>query len=431
MRHVYMLRAGRVARALCGLVVLAGVLAPCPPAWAEGAFSLASLLRELELRSPVLRARRAAIQAAAERPVQARALEDPMLMAELWQVPLHPHEVPLMFTLRQPLAWPGKLRARAEALEPEVAEARAALASAVRLLRLEAAYAYHDYRLAVRALAVQREHRLVLQTVVDAVEVRYRVGRAELAALLQARQALAELDSALLDLERQRDAAQTTINTLLDRPADHPLGEPTSVPVPRPLPALATLTELALAHRPELAMIEAALARARGKQRAAGAERAPDLAVWTAYMAMPRAGEHRLTVGVQTSLPSFSLSRSNAAMREAAADVAMQEALLAQARARVRGEVRQAVLGLQTARRHIDLHRNTLIPLAEQALQAAQASYGTGRTDMVLLLAAARTLIGHRLDHERFVAEYGQRLAELEAAIGTSLPAAEASQVQP
>lgn len=408
-----------------GGALCAALLRPAPVAAAPAPLTLEALLAQLERRSPALQGRQAELRAARERPAQARAFEDPMLMAELWQVPVGRPELPLMITLRQPIPWPGKLRARAAAAEPQIARAAAEVRATARELRLEAARAYHDYRLAVRSQEVLQQSRQLLLTLVQSIDVRYRVGRAELAELLKAREELASLDNELLDVESQRDLAQVAINRLLDLPADAPLGPPATAPSPGPLPPLGPLTTEALRLRPEVQAARAAEAQAQAQRRAARSERAPDLAVWAGYMTTLRgASEQTFTVGVQSSIPSFSLQRSGAAAREMAARAEAEQAALRSAEARIRGEVREALLRLETAARHIRLHDESLLPLSEQAVQAAQASYQSGRVSLVLLLDAARALLAHRLDHERFLSDYGQRLAELEAAVGGPLPAA-------
>lgn len=416
-------RAGPSVHILPPILFWAGLLL-CGPARAEGPapLTLDALLSELARRSPELQVRRAEIRAAQERPAQARAFSDPEISAELWQVPTGLGQVPLMFTLRQPIPWPGKLRARAASMEPEIARARAESGSAGRGLRLEAARAYYDYRLAIRSIEVLGQNRQLLSTVVDSVDIRYRVGRAELAELLKVQQELATLATTLIDLERQRELAATVINTLLALPADHPIGEPVTVPVVRPLPSPEALTALALGRRPEIQAVRASLIQAQARVREARKERAPDLAAWAGYMTMLRGGENTFTLGVQTTIPSFSLVRSNAAAREALAGTGARQAALSQAEARVRGDVREALLRLDTAQRHIRLSVETLIPLSERTVEAAQASYQSGRTSIVLLLDAIRALIDQRVQYEQFLAEYGQRLAEVEAAVGGPLP---------
>lgn len=343
-------------RMVCLFPFLCGVLCSSPVR-AEPPLLLPDLLDAVERRSPQLLSAQAQARAAAERPAQARAFEDPMLMVELWQVPLDLGQVPVMVTLRQPIPWPGKLAARAAALQPEAARARSLARATARELRLQAARAYYDYRLAFRAIAVLRESQELLRAIADSVDARYRVGRAELAELLRAKADLATLDNTVLDFERQRELAAGAINVLLGEPAERPLGPPGSAPEPAEAgPGLSALTERALRQRPELQAARMAIQAARARLREAHAGRAPDLAAWAGFMAMTRGGEHTFTLGLQSSIPSFSRARTSAAAREAQAQAAAEEAALRQAEARVRGEVRAASLQLETARRHLELH---------------------------------------------------------------------------
>jgi outer membrane protein TolC len=71
------------------------------------------------------------------------------------------------------------------------------------------------------------------------------------------------------------------------------------------------------------------------------------------------------------------------------------------------------------------LHAQSLLPLAERSLRAAQAGYQSGRVQLSLLLETARRLFEHQLDFERYQAELGGRLAELEAESGLPLLTAE------
>lgn len=408
------------------IALVGAALLICSSARAEvhpgSTLTLDGLLAEVEKQNPELASKRAEVRAADERPAQARAFEDPMLMVELWQVPVDRSHVPLMFTLRQPIPWPGKLRARAAAMEPERQVARSSADSTGRTLRLDATRGYYGYRLAIRSEAVMRETQRLLAVIVTSVNARYRVGRADLSELLKAQEALASLENELLDVARERDLAVAGLNTLLARSPREPLGAPITEPVVRPLPEETALTARALAARPELRTIQAQIAQAQARARAARVDRAPDLAVWGSFMAMLRGGaDHTFSVGVQTSLPSWSLSRSGAAEREARAQAIAEQERLRQLEAQIRGEVHAAHLRAETAVRHTRLHAESLLPLSERAVRAAQAGYQAGRVELVLLLDTARTLAMHHLEYERYVAEYGQRLAELEAAVGGPL----------
>jgi outer membrane protein TolC len=385
---------------------------------AAAPLTLGALLAEVEAQNPRLQALRAQVRAAGERPAQVATLDDPTLMVELWQVPWDVASVPLMFTLRQPLPWPGKLRARAAVLAPEAARARAEVGVTAAELRLQACRSYYAYWLAVRADQVLRQLRELLGGTVAAVAARYRTGRAELVELLRAQEAVVNLDNQLLDTERERELAVTALNTLRGAEPPTRLGLPVSAPTVRPLPEVTALWARALAQRPELLAVQAAAAQARARGLAAQKERAPDLAVWTSLMKDLRGTQDTFTVGVQASIPSFSLARYGAAGREARAQGQAAQSELQAVQQQIRGEVQQAVLRLLTTGRHLALHSGSLIPLSEQAARAAEAGFQSGRVSLAQLLETARMLSEHHLEYERYLAEYGQRWAELEAATG-------------
>jgi outer membrane protein TolC len=206
------------APAAASEAALAGAPAPSQPA--PPPLTLPALLDQVMAHSPELQARQADVRAAAERPAPVRSLEDPMLMIELWQVPLNTAHIPLMFTLRQPITWPGKLAARAAVLAHDRPRAEADVGRSRRDLRLAATRGYFDYRLAVRSQEVLRAARALTTSFIAAVDVRYRVGRADLTELLVAQETQAALDNVLLDSERERDLAAAALNVLLSQPVD-------------------------------------------------------------------------------------------------------------------------------------------------------------------------------------------------------------------
>lgn len=405
------------------------------PTAAEAApLRLSTLLAEVLAHSPELQARQADIRAASERPAQVRTPDDPMLMVELWQVPVGAAHIPLMFSLRQPLPWFGKLSARAAVLAHDRRRAEADRATSEKLLRLSTMRGYFDYRLAVRSLEVLTAARALTVALVAAVEVRYRVGRAELAELLTAQESLATIDNLLLDAGRERDLAQAGLNVLRSQPADAQLGAPLTPTPSLALPALADLLRRALRDRPELLAIDHQIAQANARSLAAAQERAPDFALSFSYMATLHSGaavEHNFTAGLQSSLPTFSLSRAAAQGREA---VAQRQALLAQRRGleqEIAGQLQAVRLRADTAARHMRFHAQNLLPLSERALRAAQAGYQSGRIPLSLLLETARRLFEHQLEFERYQTEFGQRLAELEAESGEPLVSAQADESVP
>lgn len=384
--------------------------------------SLQTLLSEVARRSPVLLARQAAERAARTHVRQAAAFDDPMLMVELWQTPTTVDRLPLMVTLRQPIVWPGKLRARASVARFDEQRAQAETALQRQSLLLQAHRSYFLLLLAHRSLTVQSQNQQLMQVVVSSVDGRYRVGRAEMAELLDAQESLHSQQTILYELQRQREQAEGEILALLGESSQRPLGVPSSTPEPAPLPSLDSLIAEALASRPELALSHANRSQAKAKGVAARSEQAPDLAVYGSFMAPLRGDmERTFTVGIQTSVPTFSLLKSGAAEREAIAEEQQLQHEQSQLSATITSEVRSAHLRCATALRHLTLHQQDLIPLSERAMQAARAGYQSGRVPLLLLLSATQRLLDQRLAYERYLAEYGLRRAELDFSVGKGL----------
>jgi outer membrane protein TolC len=85
-------------------------------------------------------------------------------------------------------------------------------------------------------------------------------------------------------------------------------------------------------------------------------------------------------------------------------------------------DVEMALFEFQDAGRKINLYRDTLIPKAAQALQAAQIAYAATKVGFQDYLDAQRVLLEFQLSYERSLADRTQRMAELEMLVGKRLP---------
>ncbi len=67
------------------------------------------------------------------------------------------------------------------------------------------------------------------------------------------------------------------------------------------------------------------------------------------------------------------------------------------------------------------LYRTTVVPQAEQSVEAARAGYRTGRTSFLDLIEADRALREFQLAYWRALVDRETRLAELAQVLGTEL----------
>ena len=87
--------------------------------------------------------------------------------------------------------------------------------------------------------------------------------------------------------------------------------------------------------------------------------------------------------------------------------------------------------GVETAKHSIALHRYTLRPQAQQALESRDRDYQAAQValnpdligvDFLNLLDAQRTLLKFRLEEQRALRDHRQHMAQLEQAVGKALP---------
>src|SRR5438105_4444657 len=113
--HVWLLSLARGKTMLAVLLSLA-LAAPAP-------LRLADLLREARDKNPDLAAATARLRAARSAISPAGALDDPMLMVQLWNAPADFSTIPVMVQLAQNIPLGGKRGARADAAGADAAMA--------------------------------------------------------------------------------------------------------------------------------------------------------------------------------------------------------------------------------------------------------------------------------------------------------------------
>lgn len=403
--------------------LIALALAAPPP------LRLADLLREAHEKNPDLRSAQARAKAAASSVSPAGALDDPMLMVQLWNTPVDFSTVPVMVQLSQNIPLGGKRGARADAARADAAMAEVDLLSKQREIDQMVAQAYFDLFLAERTQEIDDELEAILKVLLQVSESRVATGKGEQVELLRAQGALVQLHSDRETAVDHQRSAWARLAALVDRDPSAPDAKTTN-PAIIELPPLDALRERALRERPELAGTQSAIAGAEAQIRLAKAARIPDLGVFAAEMHAfrnPMGVSDFLFAGLQINLPIFSGSKNEPRISSAQAQlIAAQEALHA-LRNRIASEVSENYAHVLAEAHQVDLHHQ-LIPITRQAVESAESSYAAGRTDFTMVIDSARELRMHEMDLAMHLAGYEQRLADLQRAVGADLGLAQAAE---
>src|SRR3954465_7664215 len=213
---------------------------------------LSALLQEAREKNPDLLAAAAQSRASKASISPAAALDDPMLMLQLWNAPVDFSTVPVMIQLSQNLPLGGKRSARTDLARAEAAMVDADLLQRQREIETQVAAAYFDLFLADRTREIDDELQAVLQVILLTSEARVSTGKAEQVELLRAQGALVQLRSERETAIDHRRSSWARLSALLDRDPAAPPGTTTRPGVLGTLPDVAALTQRALGGRPEL-----------------------------------------------------------------------------------------------------------------------------------------------------------------------------------
>ena len=131
----------------------------------------------------------------------------------------------------------------------------------------------------------------------------------------------------------------------------------------------------------------------------------------------------RPEVGMDINLP-IRYARRSAAVCEAENRVAQRRPSIRTGSDQVHYEVQAGLDRATQSGRVVHFYEEKILPAAQRSLDSALANYTSGKLDFLRLLDAERQLYAQREMYYQSIAEYHQRLAELDRAVGGSLPTA-------
>jgi outer membrane protein TolC len=129
-------------------------------------------------------------------------------------------------------------------------------------------------------------------------------------------------------------------------------------------------------------------------------------------------------IGMNVNVPIYREKR-RAAVREARARLTQQQAALEAEINEISFEVEQAYRGVIEEQQSLQIYRERLLPAAEQSIESARSSYLVGKLDFLRLVESQRRLLELQESYYAAMAQYHQRLTELERTVGAPPPLAQ------
>lgn len=388
--------------------------------------------------------------AKAARISQATALPDPMLMTKTLPTPVRMAEGDNYFTLgfNQKLLVPGKLdRAGKVALE----ETRMAIADWENVrLRVIADVKRAWFRIYIidRSMVILRENQELMRRLVDTARGQVVAGKRTQDDVLRAQVELANLDARLIELRRQRIAAEAMLNNLLNRKPTTPIVSPEPFDIREVHATLSSMLAKATEVNPELQRIQKQMDRDREAVDLAQLAYWPDFTLGFEWMLMesrdafvppinPQTGQRpKVSQMSEDGSDNWAIffgfniplwhDRIEGGIREAKRRLSASTHAHTSARNLLYFRVEEALANVEAHRSLAELFDSTIIPQARQAYEIARAGYQVGQSDFQYVIDNWQKWLDFTIQYHRALGELERGVADLEQAVGQSLEEMEA-----
>src|SRR5436309_12065001 len=394
---------------------------------ASSRFSLGEVTRAVLENNPAIKEAESRWQAAIHRVRQANAWDDPRIAGESRVrrfVDIPPNafmDQTLAIEQLIPITGKNLVRGRIAGAEAFSAfeEARRTQLDVI----AKARGAYFQLANAYDQLDINSKNLTSLKQIADISRSRYETGLESAANVLVAETDYSKLQEARRDLERNLSDAQSQLNTLMNRDAFAPIGSPVAATVNHARLSVNRLQAIMLAQRPEVQMARAKIDGEKSKVQLARRAWIPDPALMVKGQRYNDAAEavSELDAGLSFTIPWVNPGKYAAGVREARANLTAAEQGLEREQKEASRLLRDQLAKIETFHHHVELFRDKLVPQAQQAFEATQLSYESGKTTFLDWISAQRNLRDIEAMARDQLEHYQMAVVELEAVIGAEI----------
>lgn len=328
----------------------------------------------------------------------------------------------------QMIPWLGRLDAEAKEAYFEAAAAQT-MAQGERLRTVaEVRTNWFKLYLLQKQLEFIAANREQLAPLIEVTNARIAGGTAQPGDVLMATLELSELERERLEAEQELVAATAELNRLVGRDARTPIKPPAKIDSELPDWSHDLLRELAFENQPEIVAARLETAATRWGVEVARLKRRPDIGVGATWMVMdadnadptPGAGNDSWALGVNMTLPlghrKYDAIQSEANWRHFAAHSAEDEAVQ-----RVDAMLRDLWQQAAAAQQMVELYEKTILPQAQQTLDADLQSLATSTVTFDRVIRDYRAVLTVQLALHRAMAQRAIALARIRQIVGVDV----------
>ncbi len=399
--------------------------------------NLTALVTAAVTNNPELKASESRWQMFASRVKQAGALDDPMVMFKIQNTPASD---PLVFNrdpqsakvigISQQLPFWGKRGLRRDIARYEADSYRWAFEERKLELTRMVKESYYQLWAADKGLEIVGKNLQLLSNFITITELKYSVGQGVQQDIFKAGLEKSKMVEMQITLQQQRKSLEATLNYLLSRTGDTPVGPVADFTLPPLTLSREQLNTKATEERPQVKSLGSLKEKADTSRRLARREFYPDFNFSLEYMIRDAVstemttdpGDNMVSLGVTFNLP-LQWEKRQAMVGESTFESVMANEELQALKNSISYTINETLLQLDRRRKLVELYKGGIIPQAEHSLQSALIGYRVGKVDFLTLLDNRMTLFNYERELYESQAEYMMKLAQLEAATGSDLTA--------
>ncbi len=320
-----------------------------------------------------------------------------------------------------PIEIGGKRSRRIDLAKEELTLADVDVRVELRAVRKELRQAFYSLVAGEARVAVAESVLEIARRVRDAAQARFETGAAPRLEVLQADLGVTRAETEL-DLARsERIGAQANLNAVLNLPPRQAVAVSGSLTDRTSAPAYELALTSAITSNVDLIRLDREIAVEQRRADLLRAERTPTPTFsFGAMFGNPDFSNPGLRGAVSVGVPIFSRNQG-----EIAQSIATTSQLRAEREATkrdVENTVFAIVAKIDAQRRQLDAYQQRLVPTATDLESLAEESYRAGRTSILGMLDAQRSLRDLRREALQVMLDLQFSLADLEEILGTALP---------
>ena len=405
-----------------GIFLLSGILS-----YAADTVPLDTLVKIAQENNPEILAAKKQWEASLARVPQAKSLDNPNIGLTFEKIPkgtlklneTMPDDRIVTFSQFIPLFGKLSLKGKIALVESQMfaAEYKNKELEVVNLVK----NAYYDLFMKYKEIELKKQILELLKGIAGVAEAKYAVSAMMQEEVYKIHSEIARLNNDLVNLEQEKSADETRLNTLLNREPENILGIPDLNEDLAFDKDIKSLYQAALLNQPELIIFSYAIEKNKHAKSLAKKSFFPDLMAGIAQRGIPSGAIGPWDLMLSFTSPLWFWKKQRYEVKEAIANLEQAEAAYKAMQNRAFSEVKDLAVKIEIAKNKIRLYKTSLIPILESSIESSLAAFRSGKGDFMILLDNQRMLVETRMDYYRALVEYNMNLADLERTVGISL----------